>query len=167
MRKKDVCHSQPAVNRSLCVAEEYMLGETDFECWGRLWKASPSDPDVDAEEWFTFSEGIEKHCRTNYKNFPDEFYFWDEFSGDRTLDLKIAKLSVLTTGLLVDLQKYLQTHGNKVWRIRIPIYFKPNDRHRVIVIYSGTIDIPPLCNRCRNSIFRDTKRFGGSLDPTL
>ena len=70
MRKKNVCCNQPAVTSSLCVVEEYMLGEIDFECWGRLWKASPSDPDVDAEEWFTFSEGIEKHCRTNYKNFP-------------------------------------------------------------------------------------------------
>src|SRR5215469_16391805 len=137
----DPCHETVGPN----LADGYAIGETDFECWGRLWKASPSDPDVDGEEWLTFSEGIEKHCRTNYKNFPDEFYFWDEFSGDRRLDLKVAKLSVLTTGLLVDLQKYLKTHGNKAWRIRIPIYFKPHDYHRVIVIYSGTIDIPSLC----------------------
>ena len=148
-------YSQAAVNRCLCVAEDYMLGETDFECWGRLWKASPSDPDVDAEEWLIFSEGIQKHFRINYEYFPNELYFWDEFSGDRTLDLKIAKLSTLSAGLLVGLQKYLQMHERRMWRIRIPIYFKPNDRHRMIVIYSDAIDIPPLCPRCRNFIFCD------------
>jgi hypothetical protein len=150
-----IFYSQLAVNRSRCAAEDYMLGETDFECWDRLWKASPGDPDADAEEWLIFSAGIQKHFRTNHEYFPDEFYFWDEFSGDRTLDLKIAKLSILSAVLLADLQKYLQMHGPKMWRIRIPIYFKPNDRHRVIVIYSDAIDIPPLCPRCRNCILCD------------
>jgi len=69
---------------------------------------------LDAEEWLIFSEGIQKHFRDNYENSPDEFYFWDEFSGDRTLDLKIAELSVLTTRLLADLQKYLQAHGHSI-----------------------------------------------------
>jgi hypothetical protein len=136
------------------MSEDYIHGETDVECWGRLWKACPSDPDVDAEEWFTFLEGIQNHFRHNHANFPDEFYFWDEFSGDRTLDLKIAELSVLTAQLLVDLQRYLQAHGHKIWRIRIPIYFKPTEFPRFMVVYSDAIDIPPLCDRCRNSIFR-------------
>ena len=145
------------------MSEDYMLGKTDFECWGRLWKASPSDPDVDAEEWLTFSESIQKHFRENYKNFSDEFYFWDDFSGDRTLDLKIAKLSVLTTQLLADLQKYLQAPGNKMWRIRSPIYFQPNDFPRFMVIYPDATDNPPLCDRCRNSIFRNDDCFAESL----
>jgi hypothetical protein len=128
----------------LHMTEGYVIGETDFECWDRLWKASPSDPEVDGEEWVTFSERIEEYFRSSYENFPDEFYFWNEFSGDRTLDLKIVKPSVLTARLLLDLQKYLQTHGQKMWRIRIPIYFKPNDPHRVIVVYPHAMDIPPL-----------------------
>ena len=53
-------------------------------------------------------EYIEEHFRANYENFPDEFYPWGDFSGDRTLDLKIAKPTVLTARLLADLQKYLQ-----------------------------------------------------------
>jgi len=44
--------------------------------------------------------------------------------------------------LLSDLQKYLQINGQKMWRIRIPIYFKPDDPHRVIVVYPHAIDIP-------------------------
>jgi hypothetical protein len=128
----------------LHMTEGYVIGETDFECWDRLWKASPSDPEVDGEEWVTFSERIEEYFRSSYENFPDEFYFWNEFSDDRTLDLKIVKPSVLTARLLLDLQKYLQTHGQKMWRIRIPIYFKPNDPHRVIVVYPHAMDIPPL-----------------------
>ena len=132
-----------------------MLGDTDFDCWGRLWKARASDSEVKGEEWVTFLEHIEEHFLTHYENFPDAFYFWGDFSGDRTLDLKIAKPSILTAPLLVDLQKYLQIHGSTMWLIRIPIYFKPNDRHRVIVIYSDAIDIPPLCPRCKNLIFCD------------
>ena len=31
-----------------------------------------------------------------------------------------------------------------MWRIRIPIYFKPDDPHRVIVVYPHAIDISPL-----------------------
>jgi hypothetical protein len=120
------------------------VGETDFECWGRLWKASPSDPEVDGEEWVIFLGNVEEHFRSNYENFPDEFYFWGDFSGDRTLDLKIVKPTALTARLLSDLQKYLQMNGQKMWRIRIPIYFKPDDPHRVVVVYSHAIDFPPI-----------------------
>lgn len=144
------------------MSEDYILGKTGCECWGRLWKASFSDPDVDAEEWLAFSEGMQKHFRDTYENFPDEFYFWDDFSGDRTLDVKIAKLSVITTQFLADLQKYLQAHGHKMWRVRIPIYFKPNDFPGFMVVYSDAIDIPPLCNRCRNSIFRNGDDYAES-----
>jgi hypothetical protein len=41
--------------------EAYRIGETDFECWDKLWKASPSDPDVDSEEWVTFSECTQEY----------------------------------------------------------------------------------------------------------
>ncbi len=37
-----------------------MIGETDFESWDRLWKAFPSDPEVDGEEWLNFSERIQE-----------------------------------------------------------------------------------------------------------
>ena len=126
------------------VTEGYAFGETDFECWSRLWKACASDPEVDSEEWVTFVERIQEHFRSNYENFPDEFYFWGDFSGDRTLDMKIAKPKVLMAHLLSDLQKYLQMNGRKMWRIRIPIYFKPDDPHRVIVVYHHTINIPMI-----------------------
>jgi hypothetical protein len=106
-----------------CHATIARIGETDFECWDKLWKASPSDPDVDSEEWVAFSECIHEYFRSRYENFPDGFYFWNDFSGDRTLDLKIATLSALTARLLLDLQKYLQTHGQNMWRIRIPISY--------------------------------------------
>jgi len=122
----------------------YAIGETDFECWSRLWKACPNDPEVDGEEWVAFVERIEEYFRSNYENSPDEFYFWGDFSGDRTLDMKIAKPAVLTARLLADLQKFLQINGQQMWRIRIPIYFKPDDPHRVIVVYPHAIDIPPL-----------------------
>jgi hypothetical protein len=131
--------------RALNRTEGYVIGETDFESWDRLWKAYPGDPEVDGEEWLNFSERIQEYLRVGYENFPDEFYFWNDFSGDRTLDLKIAKPTVLTARLLSDLQEYLQVNGQKMWRIRIPIYFKLNDLHRVIVIYSDAMDIPPLC----------------------
>ena len=126
------------------VTEGYAIGETDFECWSRLWKACASDPEVDSEEWVTFVERIREHFRSNYENFPDEFYFWGDFSGDRTLDMKIAKPKVLMAHLLSDLQKYLQMNGRQMWRIRIPIYFTPDDPHRVIVVYPHAMDIPPL-----------------------
>src|SRR5215831_5642993 len=73
------------------ITEGYAIGETDRERWGRLWKACASDPELDGEEWVIFLEHIQDHFRRNYENFPDEFYFWGDFSGDRTLDLKIAK----------------------------------------------------------------------------
>jgi hypothetical protein len=137
-----------AVSRPLNMTEGYTIGETDFECWNRLWNASPSDPDLDAEEWVAFSECIQQHFRAKYKNFPDEFYFWNDFSGDRTLDLKIVRPSVLTNCLLLDLQRYLQVHGQNMWRIRIPIYFKPDGYYRIIVVYPYAIDNPPLCRVC-------------------
>ena len=40
---------QLATTSELLVTEECMLGETDFECWCKLWKASASDPDVDCD----------------------------------------------------------------------------------------------------------------------
>ena len=46
------CHETvgPYMNRWICDCE------TDFECWGRLWKACPSDPEVDSEERVTFGK---------------------------------------------------------------------------------------------------------------
>ena len=126
------------------ITEGYAIGETDFERWGRLWKARASDPELDGEECVIFLERIQEHFRSNYDNFSDEFYFWGDFSGDRTLDLKIAKPCVLTACLLSDLQEYLQMNGQKMWRIRIPIYFQPNDPRRVVVVYPHTINIPPI-----------------------
>ena len=61
-----------------------------------MWKASPSDPEVDAEEWVIFLDRIQEHFRRHYENFPDEFYFWGDFSGDRTLDFKATLSTVLT-----------------------------------------------------------------------
>lgn len=136
----DVCRETLDAN----TIDRYAIGETEFECWDRLWKASSSDPEVDGEEWVTFMERIQEHFRANYENFPDEFYFWDVFSGDRTLDMRITRLTVLKPSLLSDLQTYLQANGQKMWRIRIPIYFKPNDPHRVIIVYPHAIDIPPI-----------------------
>jgi len=124
------------------MTQGYAIGETEFECWSSTWKACPSDPELDAEEWVIFLARIQERFRNNYENFPDEFFFWGDFSGDRTLDMKIAKPTVLTACLLSDLQKYLQINGQKMWRIRIPIYFKPDDPHRVIVVYPHAIDIP-------------------------
>jgi len=138
------------------ITEGYAIGETDRERWGRLWKACASDPELDGEEWVIFLEHIQDHFRRNYENFPDEFYFWGDFSGDRTLDLKIAKPTVLTARLLSDLQEYLQINGQKMWRIRIPIYFQPTDPRRVVVVYPDAIDIP--------SIFPSSIR--SSLDPS-
>jgi hypothetical protein len=129
---------------SLFMTKGYRIGETDFECWDKLWKASPSDPDVDSEEWVTFSECTQEYFGSTYENFPDEFYFWNDFSGDRTLDLKIVTRSALTARLLSDLQKYLQTHGQNMWRIRIPISFETGGGRRVIVVYPHVIDIPPV-----------------------
>jgi hypothetical protein len=137
-------------NHATLEAMQYAIGETDFECWGRLWKSSPGDLEVDGEEWVTFLGSIEEHFRSNYKNFPDEFYFWADFSGDRTLDLKISKPTVLTARLLSDLQNYLQINGDKLWRVRIPIYFKANDPQRVVVVYPHAIDIPPICQLANN-----------------
>ena len=132
------------VKLSLFMTIAYRTGETDFECWDKLWKASPSDPDVDSEEWVTFSECTQEYFGSTYENFPDEFYFWNDFSGDRTLDLKIVTRSALTARLLSDLQKYLQTHGQNMWRIRIPISFETGGGRRMIVVYPHAIDIPPV-----------------------
>ena len=134
----------PEIHANLFIQCGYTIGETEFECWDRLWKAHASDPDVEGEEWVSYLAAIQEHFRNSYENFPDEFFFWGDFSGDRTLDLKIAKPAVLTGHLLTDLQKYLQLNGEKMWRIRIPIYFEADDPHRVIVVYSDTLDIPSL-----------------------
>ena len=61
-------NSTPLLNRDLIVSSKttveprgaeptfnrtagYVMGETGFESWDRLWKAFPSDPEVDGEEW--------------------------------------------------------------------------------------------------------------------
>jgi len=67
----DPCHETVASN----LIEGYSVGETGFECRGRLWKARASDLEIDPEEWVTVLEQIEEHLRTTYKNFPDEFFF--------------------------------------------------------------------------------------------
>ena len=51
---------------------------------------------------------------------------------------------VLRARLLSELQEYLQMNGQKMWRIRIPIYFQPNDPRRVVVVYPHAIDIPSI-----------------------
>jgi len=145
----DPCHETVDAD----ITERYAIGETDFERWGRLWKARASDPELDGEEWVIFLERIQEHFHSNYENFPDEFYFWGDFSGDRTLDLKIAKPRVLTACLLSDLQEYLQMNGQKMWRIRIPIYFQPNDPRRVVVVYPHAINIPSILPSCIRSSF--------------
>lgn len=78
----------------------------------------------------------------------NEFPYAEEEQANLSgLDMKVAKRTVLTAGLLSDLQKYPQVNGQKMWRIRIPFYFRPKDRHRVIVVYPHAIDIPPLYPR--------------------
>jgi hypothetical protein len=121
---------------------EYAVGETDSECWVKLWKASAGDPEVDYEEWKDFSDNIEENLRKSHEDFLDQFYFWNDFAGDRTLDLKIAGLSVLTTGLVCLRQRYLQVNGQQMWRVRTPIYFGPDSPQRVIVIYPHALDTP-------------------------
>ena len=122
----------------------HTFAETGLECWGRSRNASTSSREPDAEEWGIFSEQIQEYFRCRYENYPDDFYFWNNFRGDRTLDLKIVKPPALTARLFSDLQKYLQTHGQDMWRIRIPISLQTDDCHRMIVIYAHSIDIPPI-----------------------
>jgi signal transduction histidine kinase len=50
-----LAEARRSVLSCLHMTEGYVIGETDFECWDRLWKASPSDPEVDGEDWVTFS----------------------------------------------------------------------------------------------------------------
>lgn len=130
---------------------DYTIGKTEFERWNKLWKARLSDPDVDSEEWVTFLGRIQEHFRTTYENYPDEFYFWGDFSGDRTLDLRIVKPEVLTGQLLSDLQTYLHLEGQEMWRIGIHIRFKLDDPLRVIVVYADAIDILPLAKGRRTT----------------
>ena len=125
-------------------ADAHAIGETDVECWNKRWKSCANDPELDGEEWVTFLAGIQEYLRQKYDNYPDEFYFWGDFSGDRTLDLKIAEPTVLTARLLTDLQKYLTQNGQRMWRVRVPIYFTSDDPHRVIVIYPDSLDIAPI-----------------------
>ena len=122
----------------------YIFDETRLECSGRSCNASASNREPEAAEWVTFSEQIQEYFRCRYENYPDDFYFWNDFCDDRTLDLKIVKPSALTARLFSDLQNYLQTHGEDMWRIRIPISLQPNDCHRMIVVYAHSIDIPPV-----------------------
>jgi hypothetical protein len=130
---------------------EYTIGKTELERWNKLWKARPSDPDVDSEEWVTFLGHIQEHFRRTYENYPDEFYFWGDFSGDRTLDLRIVKPEVLTGQLLSDLQTYLHLEGQEMWRIGVHIRFKSDDPLRVIVVYADAIDIVPLAKGSRTT----------------
>ena len=122
----------------------YIFNETELEGWDRSCDASASNREPDAEESVIFSEQVQEYFRCRYENYPDDCYFWNDFCGDRTLALKIVKPSVLTARLFSDLQKYLQTHGQDMWRIRIPISLQPDDCHRMIVVYAHSIDIPPV-----------------------
>jgi hypothetical protein len=42
---------------------DFAIGKTDFECWGRLWRASASDPEVPGEEWVTFVKRIQEYLK--------------------------------------------------------------------------------------------------------
>jgi hypothetical protein len=44
---------------------DFAIGRTDFYYWGRLWKASAGDPEVDGEERVTFVKRIQEHLRLN------------------------------------------------------------------------------------------------------
>ena len=52
---------------------DFAIGETDFEYWGRLWKACASDPEVDGEEWVTFVKRIQEHLKLNLDRPSTEF----------------------------------------------------------------------------------------------
>ena len=57
----DPCHESVSPK----MTEGYTIGETDFEYWGRLWKACASDPEVDGEQWVTFVKRIQEHLKLN------------------------------------------------------------------------------------------------------
>ena len=125
-------------------------------------ESSPNDRDLDSEEWVTFVGHIQEHFRRTYENFPDEFYFLGDFSGDRTLDLKIVKPTILTGHLLSDLQRYLQLNGQEMWRIRVHVRFQPGDPYRVIVVYADAIDILAVSERnAGNSDILLRQGYGG------
>jgi polyisoprenoid-binding protein YceI len=42
------------------------LGDTDFECWGRLWKACPSDPRQSFDSTAANQRSPNKYCSTGH-----------------------------------------------------------------------------------------------------
>jgi hypothetical protein len=62
------CHEAvgPNLTKGYSIGEpDFAIGKTDFEYWGRLWKACASDPEVDGEEWLTFVKLIQEHLKLN------------------------------------------------------------------------------------------------------
>ena len=72
----DACHETVSSNMTegYTISEpDFAIGKTDFEYWGRLWKASANDPEVAGEEWVTFVKRIQEHLKLNLDRPSTEF----------------------------------------------------------------------------------------------
>ena len=121
--------------------KDYQFGELSFDDWDGYWKANATDPDAKGGEYELYFRELDLALRARCPNYPDDFYVRGDFFGDRSQDVEIVNPHVLTMALLEHLQNYLASHGERMWRMRIPTYLAKNE---VIVVYPSAICFPNI-----------------------
>lgn len=118
----------------------YRSGTPSLLEWDGLWKASPRDADVTADESARVDEHLHRRLQTlGPVGFGegDAFHFRGDNYGDRTAYLEIVQPDALTADLLRTLQSWLQDDPRlQGWRMFVVTYLDIED---AIMIYPSAI----------------------------
>ena len=87
--------------------------------WGGLWKASSADRNVTRKEFEHRANQLADWLEVKYKisgTIKDCYVRGDMLSADRTQQIIVTNLDILTLEFLAYLQEWLRS-GNRSWRI--------------------------------------------------
>jgi len=115
----------------------FKFGCLSFEEWSGLWKYSEDESDVDGNEYYNFCKDLDVWLRREFSSYPEEFYLWGDFYGDRSVDVEIVNGEMLNEEFIEKLQQYLYANNN--WRFKIPTYINSTS---VIVVYKDRVFLP-------------------------
>lgn len=119
----------------------YIYGTPSAEESDGLWKARPSDPDVDSEAYNAATLSLDAHLRNQFvlgaTAKRGDLYLRGDFFGDRTQYLELLVPELIGVELIGSLQTWLRAYDSGTWRVVIPTYVE--DAAGAIMVYPSVV----------------------------
>jgi hypothetical protein len=120
-------------------------GTPNYIEWKGPWESACNEPEVTPEEWDQKWESLRSWLSKIYNLEPvpvrqRECYVVDLAQSERTLQVEVVQVKILTDAFLIYLQQWLRTEAPQ-WRIAIPT---DGSDENLILVYPEKIRINPV-----------------------